>query len=630
VAGEDAFDEEWRARQAKGADWFRVGKEFLDESRWEEASLALQQSVASDPTHAEAWAGLGAAERNLGHLQNALLAYEHSLALLPDQASVIVAGASILSELGQADRAIAILRAFLGRDAKCAAAWNALGDALRLAARGEEAVEAYLTAQSLGPVDFEIFYGLAKLRLFQYALPEAESVLRAIASDEAKTADAWTLLGEVLRAQGRVDEAAAAMRRSLELNPRAENHSKLLMTRQYFDDVTPELLLGEHRQWDADYAAPLAPPPYAAHSRQGGVPLRIGFYSANFKRHPVGYLTLRAIECLDKNECSVICYSDFDGADDFTSRYRAASTAWRLTKAFTAEQLAERIKHDKLDVLVDLEGHTADRMMTFARKPAPVQMTWAGYVGTTGLAAMDYLLADRFHVAPGEETNYVEVVLRMPHGYICYTPPQSPPVNPLPALQSGQFTFACFNHPAKCSPRIIEAWARILHRVPTAVLLFKYMGLQHAQVQDSLRVQFAQHHIDVRRILIEHDTEQIELMETYNRVDLALDTQPYSGGVTTCEALWMGVPVITFPGRTFAGRHATSHLMNAGYRQFVAVDIEGYVELAVLWANRLDELAEIRANMREQVRRSPLCDAEQFAKDFLRVLQQACEARVET
>jgi predicted O-linked N-acetylglucosamine transferase (SPINDLY family) len=242
---------------------------------------------------------------------------------------------------------------------------------------------------------------------------------------------------------------------------------------------------------------------------------------------------------------------------------------------------------------------------------------------------MDGLLADRFHVRPGEETFYSETVLRMPHDYICYgPPPDAPPVGPLPALEAGYVTFGCFNNPAKFAPGTLDAWAEILRRVGNARLLLKYGGLDRPERVAALRQEFARRGAPSERILFEGWSDNLALLARYGSVDLAFDTQPYSGGLTTCEALWMGVPVITRPGATFASRHATSHVTNAGFGEFVAEDWEGYVELAVTWANRLDELGRVRSQMRERVSRSPLCDGPGFAGDMLGLLRTAWEARV--
>ena len=269
-------------------------------------------------------------------------------------------------------------------------------------------------------------------------------------------------------------------------------------------------------------------------------------------------------------------------------------------------------------------GHTGRRLLTFAERPAPLQITWAGYVGTTGVTTIDYLLADRFHIRPGEEALYAEQILRMPHAYVCYEGPAfAPEVALLPASTAADFTFGCFNNALKYSPRVLDAWAKILQRMPNSRLLLKTRALKQPELRERIHLHFAQHGIGPQRIVLEGDSPRRELLESYGRVDLALDTQPYSGGVTTCEALWMGVPVVTFPGSTFAGRHSTSHLSNAGLEQFVAADLPGYIELAVHWASRREALAIIRAHLREQMRQSPLCDARQFANDFLALLQAA-------
>jgi predicted O-linked N-acetylglucosamine transferase (SPINDLY family) len=242
---------------------------------------------------------------------------------------------------------------------------------------------------------------------------------------------------------------------------------------------------------------------------------------------------------------------------------------------------------------------------------------------------MDFLLADRFHVTEGEERFYTERILRMPHGYACYEPPTTTPdVGPLPALISGRVTFGCFNNPAKITPTTVTSWASILHSVPRSQLLLKYHGYEQHQLRDRFQTEFAQLGIQIDRILFEGwaATTQ-ELMATYGKIDIALDTQPYSGGVTTCEALWMGVPVITCPGKTFASRHSTSHLTNAGLPQFVAKDRAGYIDLAVHWATRLNELSTARSQLREQMRKSPLCDAKAFASDFLSLMFHVCKVR---
>ncbi len=293
------------------------------------------------------------------------------------------------------------------------------------------------------------------------------------------------------------------------------------------------------------------------------------------------------------------------------------------------QRLAEQIRADRIDILFDLAGHTAhNRLLVFARKPAPIQVTWAGYVGTTGLATMDYLLADRYEVPPGAERHYQERVLRMPDGYVCYDPPAyAPAVTPLPALDHGQATFACFNNPAKVTPQVVRVWATILRRLPGARLVLKFKGWNDRCVVRRFAELFAAQGIDSGRLEFLGPSPHIELLAEYGRIDLVLDPFPYSGGLTTCEALWMGVPVITWPGETIAGRHSLSHLSSVGLTETIARDVDEYVEVAVALAGDLPRLAMLRTGLRQRMAASPLCDGNRFAMNLMSLLHDVWQRR---
>jgi predicted O-linked N-acetylglucosamine transferase (SPINDLY family) len=528
----------------------------------------------------------------------------------------------------QPEQALQLLADLLNRDQTNIDAWLVAANILQNYGEFAQAADAYRRVIAIAPDHSAALHNLARMLIATGALAEAESLINQILSRESKSADAWALLAALRQKQVRDAEAMDALHRSLAIQPNPIHHSNLLQIMQYMDNVTLQALLAAHQQWSATYN-----PQSAIRNSQSFTPslspsvppsLRLAFLSADFGRHPTGWLTLRAIECLDRSQCSVVCYYDRLPEDDFTARFRNASDAWHVTAHWSDEQLADQIRADQIDVLFDLMGHTGNRLLMFARHPAPVQITWLGYVGTTGLSTMDYLLADRFLVPAGEEPLYTERILRMPHAYVCFGPPDdAPDVSPLPALSSGRATFGCFNNAFKLSPTILDAWAQILLRVPDSQLLLKNRSLSQPEFRDRLHAHFAQHGIPPQRVLLEGGAPHSELLAAYSRIDLALDTQPFSGCLTTCEALWMGVPTITFAGKTFAGRQSVSHLAAAGYPQFIAADMPGYIELAVDWAGRLNELAALRSQMRSQVVRSPLCNAPQFATDLLALLQQA-------
>ncbi len=622
------------ARQAialepgNAAYWSALANALATDYRWAEAAGALQQSLALQPQDAAAWNNLGNAQLKLGQMQVAEAAFQRSLALAPGNLGASSNYAFLLCQLGRRDEAARLLQGPIVTDPRLPQAWRVVGDVWQEMTEWGLAEAAYRRALELSPTDSSAQFQLARALRSKRCYTAAEQAVRELLSREPEHADALALLGAVLSSQGRSHESMPLLRRAVEIAPGDDRHGRLLTVMQYDESVTAEQLLADHRQWDAACARPLRPATVPPISHQGASePLRIGLVSGDFGRHPTGFLVLPAVEHLDRKSCSLICYSDRTQEDEYTARFRAAAADWRVIYGQGDEQVAAQIRKDQIDILIDLMGHNGQRMLMFARRPAPMQLTWFGYVGTTGLATMDFLLADRFHVRPGEEAWYSERVLRMPHDYACYgAPPDAPAVGPLPADSSGRITFGCFNNCTKYSPRMMEAWAKILDRVPHSRLLLKAGPLDDAGVRRRWHEWFAARGLGEERILLEGWSPQAELLACYSRVDIGLDTQPYSGGLTTCEALWMGVPVVTFPGKTFAGRHSTSHMTNAGYEPFVAADLAGYIELAVGWAQKADELARLRGEMRARVAKSPLCDAPQFARDLLKLLHSAWQS----
>ena len=397
-----------------------------------------------------------------------------------------------------------------------------------------------------------------------------------------------------------------------------------LHTLHYCPGVSLAELHREHLNFEILHAGPLRMA-WRPHDniRDPDRVLRLGFVSPHFAQHPVGYFLIGALENLDRQQAEVVCYSDRSDKDIMTARFQAASTQWRDIVGRTDEELASQIRSDRIDILFDLAGHTGgNRLLAFARKPAPIQITWADYVGTTGMQAMDYILADRHEIPPEAEQWYVEKVLHMPDDYICYEPPaDASPVGPLPALAGGAVTFGSFNLLNKITIPVVDTWARILHRLPKSNLIIKYRGLEDSGTSNRFRQLFADRGIASSRVQLEGWSPHSEMLNHYQRLDIALDPFPYNGGLTTCEALWMGVPVITCPGETFAGRHALTHLTNVGFTETIAHDLDHYVEIAVNLAQDLGRLASIRASLRKQMSLSALCDNKRFAENFLALLR---------
>lgn len=319
----------------------------------------------------------------------------------------------------------------------------------------------------------------------------------------------------------------------------------------------------------------------------------------------------------DKSQVNVLCYSGVTKADRVTERMQAHADEWRNIAGLSDEHIAGIVREDAVDILVDLSGHTAgNRLLVFARKPAPVQATWIGYSDTTGLDAMDYLIADRFIAPPETAPFFAEQLAWLPSCYLCYRPPDyAPPVSRCPARSRGHITFGCFNNLAKVNAEVIATWAQILHAVPDARLVLKSRALSDRHTQDMYRQLFLKQGIMPERVdLLGLEPPHADVLALYHEIDIALDTFPYSGCTTTCEALWMGVPVVTLEGSTFISRMGVSLLSNVGVQELIAESPRRYVELAVQLSQDLDRVESLRGGLRARLAASPLCDEATFTR----------------
>ena len=511
--------------------------------------------------------------------------YQQILQADPSQPIAMHLLGVIAHQAGKNDIAVDLITRALAIKPDYAAAHNNLGSAFKELGRLGEAVASYHKALAIKPDYAEAHYNL----------------------------------GDALKDLGKLDEAVASYRKALVIRPDfAQAHSNLVFAEQYRTGVSPKKLGSIHAVWEMQFGALLQ----KEWRNHGNIPdlerrLRIGFVSPDLGRHPVGYFVVNLLEHRQENEVEFICYSDRD-PDELTERFMELSDEWTDARGVSHEALSQRIRSDRIDILIDLAGHTAkNRLLVFARKPAPIQVKWVGYAGSTGLSAMDYLIADYRHVPEGAERHYSERVIRLPDGYICYEPPDyAPEAGPLPFERHGFITFGCFNNPAKVNNLVLSTWAEILKAVRKSRLILKSRNMDAEGNRNRILDQFGAHGVEESRLTLEGRSPHSELLARYNDVDIALDTFPYSGGLTTCEALWMGVPVITKPGETFSSRHSLSHLTNVGATDLVADDLPDYVSKAVELANDVSRLTGLRSGLRERMAKSALCDGEKFATDF--------------
>jgi predicted O-linked N-acetylglucosamine transferase (SPINDLY family) len=479
--------------------------------------------------------------------------------------------------------AIAALGRAVALDPNLAEPHNNLGNALKESGRLDEAIAAFGRAIALGP----------------------------------HLAEPHHNLGGVFREQGRLDDALACFRTAVALRPDEKAAaSSLLYTLHSHPDYDAQALLAEHRRWAGRHAAPLAAEirPHA-NDRTPGRALRIGYASPDFRAHPVGHMLLGLFAHHDHAQFQVIAYSDVRRPDALTHELKPLADTWHDTAGLGDAQLADCIRADRIDILVDLALHTAgNRMLVFARKPAPVQVTMLGLPATTGLATIDYRLTDPYLDPPGiTDADYIEQSIRLPHCFWLFPPPhEAPPVGALPALSNGFVTFGCLNQHIKVTRPALELWIQILQALPASRLVLQSLPGTHL---DAIRARFAAEGIAGARLDFVPRAGRIAYFCRYLEFDLALDPFPYNGHTSTLDALWMGVPVITLAGRTAVGRGGASILSNAGLTEFITRTPEQYVATAVAWGTDLPRLAQLRAELRQRVRTSPLIDGRQYAAD---------------
>lgn len=438
-------------------------------------------------------------------------------------------------------------------------------------------------------------------------------------------------LGCIYRAQRRIDEAIRACRRATELAPDDKMaYTNLLLTLQYSEKYDAAALFEEHRRFGARFAKPYSEPTL---DRTWPRRLRVGYVSPDFRSHVVMCFMEPILAHHDRSRFEVFCYHTVLYEDHVTDRLRTLVERWVDCGNMTDAQLEARIRHDRIDILVDLAGHTGDnRLMVFTRKPAPIQMTYLGYPGTTGISAIDYRLSDARADPPEADRFSAEQVLRPRPTYFCYEPlldTHVPDVGPLPARSAGHVTFGCFNNLQKMSDPFLDAAAQVLIAVRGSRLLLKSRTLSIPHVADRVLESFRRAGADVSRVELRGwEASFGGHMEAYRSVDIALDSFPYNGATTTCESLWMGVPVVTLKGDRHAARVGASLLPAVGLEDLVAEDVAAYVRSAASLANNLSRLEALRRDLREQMRRSAICDAEGFTHALEQTYLEVWEKRL--
>jgi protein O-GlcNAc transferase len=436
------------------------------------------------------------------------------------------------------------------------------------------------------------------------------------------TADACNNCAGLLLNQGRLDEALELFRRGSELNPDdIDQQSNFLYTLSYKPHPNVREIFNWHKQFGQRHERAIAPMPPRARvdGARADQRLRIGYVSADFRQHAVAHFIEPVLATHDAKRFEIFCYYNYPAGDAVTWRFEKLAHHWRVISNRSDEDVANMIRADGIDILVDLAGHTPlNRLRVFARKPAPVQASWIGYSSTTGLTRMDYRITDTISDPIGVTDDlYTEKLVRLPDTYSCFQPlANSPDVGALPAMQSGHVTFGSFNNFIKMTPEVLQTWAHILQRVPTSILLLKYRSFEAQKIRALVLVAFAQHGVQPARIHFLGSDDYHTHLRAYHQVDIALDTFPHNGDTTTCDALWMGVPVVVNTGVNHVGLMGASRLRSVGLEDLVARNNDHYVDIACALANDVPRLEKLRATLRETMKASPLMDAPRFTRNL--------------
>ncbi|MEX1121974.1 MAG: tetratricopeptide repeat protein, partial [Balneolales bacterium] len=509
------------------------------------------------------WLHLGMIYRAQANLNEAIRCLKKANQIDPENVTVACQIADIFKAQGNPIKALELYNFVLKREPSHIAAQISKAEILKKQRKFAEAENCLYTVLKEDPRHLTARVGLAELYKYQGNYKKAIELYQRLVDEYPKSyvRNNYALCQQDL---GLFDESEANYLKALKNQPQIlESLSNYLMGLHYNPERTKEEIFEAHKLWDQHYAPEERPQRPVPLRKEKNKKLRIGFISGGFIRHPVGWMIVKGLENLPKSQFEIYCYSTYSARDFITHRIIKTADQWRPVADYKNEVLSEMVLEDEIDILVELSGHSADnRLKTVALEPAPVVVKWVGGLfNTTGLESIDYLITDWHETPKGEEPYYTEKLVRMPDDYICYTPPEyAPEVKPLPAKENGIITFGCFNNPTKVNNDILDQWAVIMGRVSGSRIFLKSKQYDTEALRKRIIEKMESCGIDENRLLFEGHSRHEELLACYNQVDIALDPWPYSGGLTTCEALWMGVPVITIPGPTFAGRHSTTHL----------------------------------------------------------------------
>ncbi len=639
--------------------WCALGAAYRHSADMAAAREAYERALEIDPGHRDARSNLGEWHLVSGDPQAALKCFDTVLETDPRHYEALTNRIAALIELGRPEAEQAA-QAALQLYPDSALLHVNLGNVYQQMAKGREAAAAYRKAMDIDPSSEEAMLSLSNLlgttdltgrstefikrqiavrgesveRLGRLALAllaqrsykEARDTCERILKKHPEQIVPMTTIGGILETYGEPQRAIEFFERVVELRPEISSmRSNILFESNYLDGLTREEVFRRHEEWAAFHEAPLLKarrgrrePGNPGEQERGNQRLRIGYVSGDFVGHPVGFLVRDILRDHDRQRFEVYCYSQSTSPDHVTEQIKSYADHWRETFFVADEEMADLIIKDGIDILVDLSGHTANnRLKVFAMRPSPVQVSWIGYFHSTGLRSIDYFVTDP-HLTPVDSGQlFSETPVYLPHTRFCYSPPHyAGAVVDAPFLRNGFITFGSFNRIPKLTDVVMKSWVRVLQGVPGSRLIIKAAGLNDADICDFVRNRFEAAGLPPERLELRPPSSHPQMFVEYGDMDIALDPFPFNGGMTTLEALWMGVPVVALEGNTVVSRQTVSALTNIGLTDLIFPDLDACVAGAIALAHDPERLKRLRREIRPRLSRSAICQPEQFTADL--------------
>jgi len=596
-----------------------LGAILSEQDQLEDAIINYKKAIKLNSNYAQAHNNLGTALHKLGKINEAVTQYKNAIDLKKDFPESLNNLGSAIIDLKKSKEAISYLEKALIIKPDYTEAYNNLGKAYQNSGDKIKAVENFQKAINIDPNYADSYYNLGSLlsdlNRFQEALDNYKKAIKLKSNNEKY----YNNLGNLLNTLGRFDEATEAYNTSIKIKPDyAKAYSNLLLNLNYKTDFDINLYLSIAKKFSSSCRKNKKKISFNYNYEKEPKKLRIGFLSADFGNHPGGFFTLSTLRELRKKNFELISYATTDRRDEFSHHFKPLFSKWNLVEKKKDEEIVKQIVMDRVHILIDAQGHSSkNRLSVFFHKPAPIQASWLAQ-GSLGIEEIDYFIGSP-HITPKvEEDHYVEKILRLPNISQCFTAPDfDVKINSLPAIKNNFITFGCINKVSKINDDVVSLWSKILISISNSKLLLKNSFFDDKKNRENIFSRFQKHKINKDRLILQGESKtRSELLKVYNEIDIALDPFPFQGNTSTCEAVWMGVPVITLKGDRYLFHFGESINSNLDMHDWIASNPEEYISKANKFSLNINQLSKIRMNLREAALNSPVFDSTLFAKNF--------------